>query len=287
MSLHAVHKTGFLVLTTTVLIGLQFGLVVDQSILIKALAISVLVAGIPHGAIDPALAQRFGVWQTRKDLFIFSFVYLAIAAAMVFTWYLLPTLTLVVFLLLSVWHFSGDWSRTIDRSASLPISLSILTLPALFHTSEVELIFRSLIGESAAVLTSAMATIAPIATLLAVYSAVKASTSGIVNALEILLLLACATLMPPLWFFLVYFCFLHSPRHILHSLQDHGSDALLNTALTFTALTVVLAAIAIVVLPTPSIDERLIKVVFIGLFALTVPHMILNDFLNRGESYES
>jgi Brp/Blh family beta-carotene 15,15'-monooxygenase len=286
LKIQTIHRLGFLFLTAVVLVCWQLDFTVNESILIKALAIGVLLAGIPHGAIDPVLAKKFGVWRTGTGLLMFALAYVAVAALMVVIWILAPSLTLAAFLLLSVWHFSGDWLQDLSRKESLPISLSLLTLPALFHITEVAQIFRLLTGEDATILTTSMATIAPIATLLAASSAIKAGMQGIDHGMEILVLLVCAALMPPIWFFLIYFCFLHSPRHILKTLNDNDGNTLLSSALLFTGITLVLAVIALLALPAISLDERILKVVFIGLFALTVPHMILIDFLKTGEHSE-
>lgn len=287
LTAQTIHRGGFLFLSIAVLVFLQLDVTVNESILIKVLAIGVLFAGIPHGAIDPVIAKRFGVWKSGIDFVLFLLTYLAVTGLMIGAWVLAPTLTLTIFLLLSVWHFSGDWLPSIQRKECLWISLSILTLPALFHSAQVTEIFRLLTSEDSTILVSAMVAIAPVASLLAIYSIIKASSKGFGNAVEIVVLMVCAAAMPPLWFFLVYFCFLHSPRHILKTLKDIDGKALLNTALFFTAITLVLAVVAVLLLPVSSLDERILKVVFVGLFALTVPHMILNDFFIRVKADET
>ncbi|MEO0367993.1 MAG: Brp/Blh family beta-carotene 15,15'-dioxygenase [Pseudomonadota bacterium] len=283
---HSLHRLVFLGLVIAFLVGSMIELEIGQSFIVKALALTVLIMGIPHGAIDPFVAKQLGVWNTKLGLCFFSLGYLAVAIAMVFVWLYRPTLTLTFFLLFSVWHFSNDWEPSMGRLAGLSISASMLTLPALFSFKEVLYLFNLLTGQEAFYLTFGMAVIAPVATLLAFLACFRASTISTPVFLEIFALLAGAAILPPLWFFLVYFCFLHSPRHLLRMLERYEGERVSNTALLFTVLTLILAIALTFLLPGEGLDEQLLRTIFIGLFALTVPHMILNEFYDTGEGIE-
>ena len=86
--------------------------------------------------------------------------------------------------------------------------------------------------------------------------------------------------------FSFYFCFIHSFNHIkriLPSLRNNLSDKnIKNMFLFFTVLTWILGFIIFTYLNFyGSLDHSIIKVTFIGLAALTFPHMILVDLYFR------
>ena len=86
--------------------------------------------------------------------------------------------------------------------------------------------------------------------------------------------------------FSFYFCFIHSFNHIkriLPSLRNNLSDKnIRNMFLFFTLLTWVLGSLILTYLNfNISLDHSIIKVTFIGLAALTFPHMILVDLYFR------
>ena len=86
--------------------------------------------------------------------------------------------------------------------------------------------------------------------------------------------------------FSFYFCFIHSFNHvkrILPSLRNNLSDKnIKNMFLFFTILTWLLGFLILTYLNyNSSLDHSIIKVTFIGLAALTFPHMILVDLYFR------
>ncbi|WP_213686115.1 Brp/Blh family beta-carotene 15,15'-dioxygenase [Roseicyclus sp.] len=90
-----------------------------------------------------------------------------------------------------------------------------------------------------------------------------------------------ALALPPLLFFIVCFCGLHSVRHFTQTLQSvpkSGQAVLISAVPSCTV--VVIAGIAWVLLPQTDVQLSL-QIVFIGLAALTVPDMLLVDRLHR------
>jgi len=92
---------------------------------------------------------------------------------------------------------------------------------------------------------------------------------------ELAVLATAAVVLPPLVFFILYFCGLHSPRHLLHAAQNLNRKSAIITAAGVTLLTVVLGGLVVMQAPVGRLDERLLQLTFIGLAVLTVPHMIL------------
>ena len=103
------------------------------------------------------------------------------------------------------------------------------------------------------------------------------STAAELGALALLFAMA-----PPLVGFAVYFCCVHSARHIsgiLGALRREMSRlAMINQAAAFTLASWVAGGLAIWWFADMANPEPVVlRVVFIGLAALTVPHMILVD----------
>ena len=91
---------------------------------------------------------------------------------------------------------------------------------------------------------------------------------------------------PPLVGFAVYFCLVHSARHvagIIGSLRREMSRvALVNQAAILTVASWAVGGLALWWFADQADPEpMLMRVIFIGLAALTVPHMILVDGIYR------
>ena len=96
-----------LVALLLVVLSIQFSFGFSIPLLLW-LSLIILLLGVPHGALDPIFAQQiFGV-KGLLGWSLFAMFYLGLAGGVVLFWYVFPTLWLVGFLLISVWHFSAD-----------------------------------------------------------------------------------------------------------------------------------------------------------------------------------
>ncbi len=253
-----------------------------QSLQLVGLVVLVVVFGLPHGALDNWLARDRGLFSSPLGWLGFNLAYLGLAAAVVAFWWALPGPALAGFLLLSAWHFSGDWRDALPLWARVGAGLALVSLPALFHPEAVSSIFGALSGQSGQVLAGSVGAIAYAVLALLVVIIVRAIRDGQWRVvLELSAVGLLAALAPPLVFFALYFCLLHSPRHLGHTLADAprpARPAMLRSAAAYTLATLVLAgAVAWLLWPVTTGDELVLKLVFIGLAALTVPHMLLVD----------
>jgi Brp/Blh family beta-carotene 15,15'-monooxygenase len=84
---------------------------------------------------------------------------------------------------------------------------------------------------------------------------------------------------PPLIYFVIYFCALHSPRHFLLTADQLDLTPLqgLRAAWPILVVTLAMTALGVIVLAvfTPAFEPATLQIVFIGLAAVTVPHMLL------------
>jgi Brp/Blh family beta-carotene 15,15'-monooxygenase len=65
-----------------------------------------LLTGIPHGGLDHVIARTTAVAFNRKfNMFIFLSRYVAIIGIYSVCWFFLPSISLLIFLVISAWHF--------------------------------------------------------------------------------------------------------------------------------------------------------------------------------------
>lgn len=271
---------------------------------LTVLALAVVVFGLPHGALDLALV-RGAAQGSRLALAAAIGVYLVVSAAVLAVWIAFPVAALLGFLAIAVIHFGlGDTEdrhgpqravEVIARGGFAGIA------PLVFHPQTTRDLFALLVGPtSSGHLDAALAVITAPAlwlwiTCLAVaifWRSLQHAPGWLLAVAELLLTTAIFAVFHPLSAFLLYFCFVHSVRHIsdLGAARFPESAArarrwLLLESLPFTLATVVLGAIAwFAFARTLDFDEAMMRVIFWGLSALTMPHMILTAWWHgRGE----
>jgi Brp/Blh family beta-carotene 15,15'-monooxygenase len=93
------------------------------------------------------------------------------------------------------------------------------------------------------------------------------------------------SIVPPLVGFALYFCVIHTGRHmqhIWHHLRRRATSRhILGEAALFTVASWVGGVMIWLWLDSGNVSQDFLQVIFIGLAALTVPHMILVDGLFR------
>ena len=246
------------------------------------LSVFVACLGLPHGAFDPFIAKSRGLWRTTPGLAAFVVVYVGLAIAVIILWVLFPVVSLALFLLISAWHFGADWSPHVVIRCSM--GLVILGLPAVASVEETAKIFQLLSGADAMPLQLSLAVLGVGASIVLIGFSVATSTGRrFVQAKrwDLPILILAGVFLPPLVYFIVYFCALHSPMHVGHSLGEIGRNDRRQAfywAIGLTIVTLMLAAVGYAVLmPFVTGDAGLLQVVFVGLAALTVPHLALID----------
>jgi len=258
-------------------IGILFfsGIKLPQEFLVMVLAVLVAVIGLPHGALDPLVARKAGLWRTTTGLTCFIAVYLLLAGAAGLLWFWAPGLSLVAFLTYSAWHFAGDWREWLSSKWRLCAGATVICAPSLLHPDLVTNYFSLLTGGDASSLVRVIQWLAIPALAGTFLSAIRCARTQPVVTTELAVLAISAVALPPLIFFLLYFCGLHSPRHLIATAKGLNRSLAASTAIGLTLLTVALATVIFVVSPSAQVDQRLLQITFIGLAVLTVPHVIL------------
>jgi beta-carotene 15,15'-dioxygenase len=248
-------------------------------------AIVIALLGLPHGAFDLRVARSAGLADGWMAMGVFALAYLALAIAFGVLWKTAPGPWLVSFLAISAVHFSEDWTGELPWWGRLGAGSAIISLPALTHQSDVARIFAQLIPtQPAEAVAGALSLVALPAAIVAVLAALPEARRRPAVAMELVAVAALAVALPPLLFFVAYFCGMHSLRQTLHTAARLGAAtpaAAMRMAAPITLVT--LLGIGLL-LPTlgASPDEQLLRAVFVGLACLTVPHMILNLWVELG-----
>jgi len=255
--------------------------------------LAVIFIGLPHGAMDGALAIHLG-WMSRpRRAATFLLAYVGLAALVVSMWLVIPTVGFLIFLAISMFHFGrGDIvPRAKDHQLAEVLMRGGLVLAgiSLFHRSEVDSIFEVLIGSNTSIVWLFLQVIGMLTLILIPYVILtKSSRERVSASAELIGLLALFAIAPPLLGFAIYFCCVHSVRHFKHmgtmlksTLQQFQ---ITRTTVIFSLMT---WAVGLLVLANQStsigLEAALLQVIFIGLAALTVPHMILVDGIAKHE----
>jgi Brp/Blh family beta-carotene 15,15'-monooxygenase len=256
----------------------------DLSLILAACFISLV--GLPHGALDPVIAHRVGLIRSPISAVSFTLSYLCIVALVVGLWLLVPTLALIGFLLISALHFGRDWHTKV-RWGGLPYGLFLLGLPAFFHADAVSQIFGFLLfGEDPETALFALHVMG-VGGLGALLMDLNRLTA--LRMAEAALLAVIAWSVEPLWYFVLYFCGLHSPRHLIPEFLRLDAGHRVTAVTVVLATTIATLALAAVVgsyveVRYDNLNMLLFQLVFIGLAALTVPHMCLLEWVGYRES---
>ena len=248
-------------------------------------AVAIVLAGIPHGTLDVEIAAaHFGQKGITGKIRIIG-GYLLCAAAMVLLWILLPELALISFLIISIVHFSRDWRGGVDPFLAMMVGWALVALPALASPDDVAMIFAALTGSNngavIAALLGAASVPAALGSLVFAYWAFRHDDKQ--SALEVLACIVAALFLPPLVAFAIFFCGLHSPRHMADALRETGDlSPLKKTAIICAvfALSLGLGVVMFLYQGDVPADMSIIRTAFILISTLTVPHFILEHILS-------
>jgi len=248
---------------------------------------AVVFIGLPHGAMDGALAAHFGWMESKKKAVSFLLGYVAMAALVVGFWFVAPAISFIIFLAISMFHFGKGDVNSPNKQFTAIESLArggiVIAGISQFHKVDADYIFQVLIGSNTDLvwlfLDAALAiTIACCGITIA---AKKGQERGKFFG-EIAGLTLIFAILPPLVGFSIYFCLIHSVRHFT-SMKAMLSDTISKLQITKTTVlfSAICWAVGLIILAQQSsnigVEPALLQVIFIGLAALTVPHMMLVD----------
>ena len=267
----------------------------------------ILIIGVSHGSLDHIKGKKLLKLFNIKSTYIFYITYILIAVIVILTWIILPSITLIVFLMIASYHFGKEDTQFLinDRSYFTQIlyffkGFLIILAPLYFHFQETIAIFKLLLIDNEVFYSSLnfieSNKVIQIGIICSTLSSIflflrNFEIKKFVIFLDYFSILILNYYLSPLIAFTFYFCFLHSIRHSISLAIDLDPNSLVNgsrlffkKALPLTILTTFFSFIALYMLSySNNLDDAILKIIFIGLASLTFPHILLEYFLEKNE----
>ena len=264
----------------------------------------ILSIGISHGAMDNYKAKKLLAIYKVNNKSIFFMFYILISAFVILLWSLFSSITLLLFLIVASYHFGREDTAFLNKGNSnldqlfyLIKGSLIVFSPLFFHFDETLKIFETLfLSEKILIYLKDEHWIINVCLSLSIlgyfYFVYKNKFEDFeILFLDMLSVLILNYIFNPLVAFTIYFCFLHSIRHIISISWELNSVNLLTGIKTFikksfplTVITAILYLLAIFLLSNSyGLNDVIIKVIFIGLASLTFPHILLEYLIEKNE----
>ena len=267
----------------------------------------ILIIGVSHGSLDNLKGRKLFQIFKINNFFIFYLSYILISLIVIFLWIILPSFSLVIFLIIASHHFGKEDTQFLITENSylnqllffFKGSLVIFT-PMYFHFDETISIFKLLLidNESFYEFLNIIET-----NKILLYCIILSTLSSIMlfvknfefKKLTIFFdyfsILIINYYFSPLVAFTIYFCFLHSVRHSISLINELDKENLTNglkiftkKALPLTILTAIFCFFGLYLLNnTYNFDSSILKIIFIGLASLTFPHILLEYLIEKNE----
>ena len=188
----------------------------------------ILSIGISHGALDNYKANKLLSIYKLKGKAIFFLIYILISALVIFIWSLYSTYTLLAFLTVASYHFGLEDTSFLHKGNSFLDQIFylikgslIIFAPLFFHFDETLKIFETLFLskeiliflENEHWIINVCLSLSILGYLYFVYK--NKFTDFEILFLDMLSVLILNYVFTPLIAFTIYFCFLHSIRHII------------------------------------------------------------------------
>ena len=294
----------FLLCNVFTLIAFKFNILTISPIICLFLILSI---GISHGSLDNLKGKKLFQILGFNNFLFFYLSYILIALLIIILWIIIPYISLIIFLIVASYHFGKEDTQFLISENSnynqllffLKGSL-IVFAPLYFHFDETISIFKLLLIDNEA-FYDFLNFIETKNILL--YGIILSTLSNILLFsknfelkkftifLDYFSIIIINYYFSPLAAFTIYFCFLHSIRHIISLMSELDSNDLRNglkiftkKALPLTILTAIFCLIGLYLLNnTYNFDSSIIKVIFIGLASLTFPHILLEYLIEKNE----
>ena len=267
----------------------------------------ILIIGVSHGAYDHIKGRSLLKIYNINNIFIFYLSYILVGLIVIFTWFVTPSISLLIFLIFASFHFGKEDSQFLLKKRSITYliffvfkGLLIVTAPLYFNFVETINIFKLLLIEnenfyryldwieSKNILITLISLSFLVNILLII---INFKISNLTLLLDFVSILILNYFLSPLVAFTIYFCFLHSIRHIIAIANEvnnrnfyHGLKEFIKKASTLAIVTVILFILALIITYNYfEINDAILKIIFIGLASLTFPHILLEYLLEKNE----
>lgn len=300
------NKTYIPVISATILIIIATALSYEwmSEIQYVLLITGSIFIGIPHGATDNHIFIKSNLLQTEHRKLLFYASYLLIAAIYATLWFFFPAASLILFLLISAYHFgqSNLFYLSVNKNTFYRLVTSILWgsyalgLPLLFHADEALPVIDKILGFTTFSNSQIQAISWPVAISLFAINAALLAYFRIANYIksghfmkEILSLIILGTLayFAPLFIaFFTYWIFWHSLNSILEINnflfgKNRARKIKLFYQKSWPLSLISVAGIALILFLSNQVHsvEGMLSLYFILIAVLTLPHIIMMDWL--------
>jgi len=267
----------------------------------------ILTIGVSHGSLDHVKGKKLFNILNIKKISIFYFLYTLTAISVIIIWIIIPSISLMIFLLIAAFHFGKEDTQFLISENSyfnqllfFLKGLLIIFAPMFFHFDETITIFKFLLIDNEIFYSTLefieVNKILPIGIILSTLSCVylflrKFEIKKFIIFLDFFSILILNYYLSPLVAFTIYFCFLHSIRHSITLIYEidkndfkNGLKVFSKKVLPLTILTAIFCLIGIYQLNNNyDFNSSILKIIFIGLASLTFPHILLEYFLEKNE----
>ncbi len=267
----------------------------------------ILSIGVSHGSLDHLKGKKIIKIFSLDNIIVFYFIYILIAVGIIIFWIIIPSISLIIFLIVASYHFGKEDTQFLVTEDSffyhllffLKGSLVILA-PIYFNFDETISIFKLLLVDNEIFYKSLnfMETYKLIlfGMILSTLSSIllftkKFELKKFIVFLDFFSILILNYYLSPLEAFTLYFCFLHSIRHsitLMFELDEkslrNGFKIFVKKAIPLTVLTASFCLIGLYLLNNNyDFNSSILKIIFIGLASLTFPHILLEYLIEKNE----
>ena len=267
----------------------------------------ILSIGVSHGSLDNVKGGKLLKIFECKNIYIFYLIYIFIASIVIVTWSIIPSVSLIIFLIVASLHFGKEDTQFLISENSYYYQflfflkgLLVILAPMYFHFEDTISIFKLLLVDNEFFYKTLNFIEMNNLILLCIMLSTLSNVLLFIKEFELkkftiffdyFSILIINYYFSPLVAFTIYFCFLHSIRHsitLMHELDKdnlkNGLKIFIKKSIPLTVATAFFCLIGLYLLNNSyNLDNSILKVIFIGLASLTFPHILLEYFLEKNE----
>ena len=267
----------------------------------------ILSIGVSHGSLDNLKGRKLFNIYGINSFFIFYLSYILISLIVIILWIITPSISLIIFLIVASHHFGKEDTQFLINENLYHNHLLfflkgslIIFAPMYFHFDETISIFKLLLIDNE--LFYKFLNLLE-ANKILLYGIILSTISSILLFaknfelkkftifLDYFSILIINYYFSPLVAFTIYFCFLHSIRHIISLISElddknlnNGLKIFAKKAFPLTIFTAIFCFFGLYLLNnTYNFDSSIFKIIFIGLASLTFPHILLEYLIEKNE----
>ena len=256
-------------------------------------SLPILWPGLAHGSLDLDIAKHKGIINNNFETLLFLLIYILVPVIFFFSWINYPHLLFIIFLFLSILHFGISDCIEKSKFAFIEVlirGIFVISLPFNFHLEESIEIFSFFFVDSFFLIEVSkyfnylyfFLILLIFVWLLKSWLMYQNKSQVYLVLSEFILLFFCFWFFEPLLSFFMYFCFLHSTRHLLDEKNnlDLKFGELFFKTIPMTVITILFFTLIYYFMKN-DINLLQINYIVVGLSSLTVSHILLVNFLKN------